>query len=265
MRLSRQQLAFYDTFGFLAFRGLFAAEIDAISGEFERIWADSGHPHDHLERSCIIPFVDRSDYLSGLIDDPRLDGVVGAILGDDYNYTASDGNYYVGDTVWHSDHFLDAPYRSLKIAFYLDPVGADDGCLRVIPGSCHHGDAFSDGLHAVVPLTRDNRNEEVWGVHGSDLPAYAVESTPGDMLLFNHKTKHSSWGGGTRRRMFTYNYEEHMSAAQLPHLVEQLTSSVESHGAVYGEAMLRTAGPERQRHLEQRLQVAREQGLGSNG
>ena len=137
MQLSPEQLAFYETFGFLAFRGLFAAEIDAVSAAFESIWADSGRTHDHLKRSCIIPFVDRSDYLSGLIDDPRIDGVVRSVLGEDYNYTGSDGNYYVGDTVWHSDQHLEAPYHSLKIAFYLDPVGADDGCLRVIAGSCH--------------------------------------------------------------------------------------------------------------------------------
>ena len=97
-------------------------------------------------------------------------------------------------------------------------------------------------------------------MHGNDVPARAVESTPGDMLLFNHKTKHSSWGGGTRRRMFTYNFEEHMSGEQLAHLVQLLTDSVEN-GRVYGEAMLRTAGADRMRHLEQRLQLAREEGL----
>lgn len=260
MQLTQQQLAFFETFGFLAFPGLFAAEIDDITTEFERVWCDSGHIHDHQTRSGLIPFIDRNDYLCSLIDDPRIDLVVGSILGDDYNYTGSDGNYYVGDTNWHSDRPLDTPFRSLKIAFYLDPVDADSGCLRVIPGSCHHGDAFSDSLHTVAPRSRYDRTQEVWGVRGNEVPARAVESTPGDMLLFNHKTKHSSWGGGRRRRMFTYNFEEHMLGEQLPHLIQLVTDSVEA-GQVYGEAMLRTAGSDRMHHLEQRLQVAQEQGL----
>ena len=260
MRLTEKQLAFFDTFGFLVFRGLFAAEIDDISAQFERVWSESGRTHDHEKHSSLIPFVDRSDYLSNLIDDPRISLVVGSILGDDYNYSGSDGNYYVGDTNWHSDRPLDVPYRSLKLALYLDPVDADSGCLRLIPGSCYHGDAYSDSLHEVAPRSRYDRTKEVWGVQGSEVPACSIESTPGDLLLFNHKTKHSSWGGGTRRRMFTYNFEERMSGVQLTHLVELLTRSVEA-GQMYGEAMLRTAGADRMRHLEQRLQLAEEEGL----
>ena len=208
----------------------------------------------------IIPFADRDEYLAGLLDDPRIDGVVQSLLGPDYNYAGSDGNYYVGDTNWHSDHDLAAPYHSLKIAFYLDPVDAASGCLRVFPGSYHAGDRYADGLHRVVPLTPPQPQRRVLGMDGSDLPGYAIASTPGDMLLFNHKTKHSSWGGGTERRMFTYNFEEHMAGEALPHLVQLLRNTVDRSEPVYAEPLLRTAGPERMRHLTQRLQVAREHG-----
>ena len=261
MTLDHRQLAFYRTFGFLRFPALFAAEVGEITAAFERIWAASGLTHDHQERSMLIPFADRDEYLCGLLDDPRIDCVVASLLGQDYNYAGSDGNYYVGDTNWHSDHDLADPYHSLKIAFYLDPVDAGSGCLRVFPGSCHAGDRYADGLHRAVPLTLHARSDEFWGMDGSDLPGYAIASTPGDMLLFNHKTKHSSWGGGTERRMFTYNFEEHMAGPALPHLVELLTGSVKRGGTVYAEPLLRTAGPERMRHLAQRIRVAREHGL----
>ena len=33
----------------------------------------------------------------------------------------------------------------------------------------------------------------------------ALETIPGDILMFNHDTYHSAWGGGNRRRMFTMN------------------------------------------------------------
>ena len=92
-RLSRRQLAFYRTFGFLRFPGLFAAEIGAITAAYERIFADSGRVHDHKQKLYLIPFADRSEYLSGLIDDPRIAGPVASILGSDYNYATSSGNY----------------------------------------------------------------------------------------------------------------------------------------------------------------------------
>ena len=38
-----------------------------------------------------------------------------SLLGEDYNYASSDGNYYVGDTKWHSDKEPDDHIDSFKI------------------------------------------------------------------------------------------------------------------------------------------------------
>jgi hypothetical protein len=109
-----------------------------------------------------------------------------------------------------------------------------------------------------VPFTTNSRPEESWGVPGNDVPGFAIESTPGDMLMFNHKIKHSSWGGGDRRRMFTLNFEARYADDDLAQLRETILG--DSSGMVrggstraYGEVMIRTAGPNRMRHLEQRL------------
>lgn len=257
MQLTEQQLAFYRTFGFLKVPGLFADDIDWISDAFEEVWRASGRTHDQMKRSMLIPFVDAHERLSALLDDPRIDEVIASILGDDYNYETSDGNYYVGDTKWHSDKEPLDPHESLKIAFYLDPVAATTGALRVIPGSVHPGDSFLEALHEAVPFTTRSRPEEFWGVSGADVPAYAIESQPGDMLLFNHRIKHSSWGGGDRRRMFTFNFEARYADADLPLLREKIASDSAGREATmtraYGDTMIRTAGPARMRHLEQRL------------
>ena len=200
--------------------------------------------HDHKMRSSIDPFVDGSEYLIGLLDEPRIHGIVSAILGGDYNYMSSDGNYYVGDTNWHSDQLSEDPYQSLKIAFYLDTVTQGTGCLRVIPGSGYSGDKFDGLLDEVVRLTGQNRNEEIWGVHGSEVPAYAVDSEPGDMLLFNKKTKHSSWGGSSARRMFTYSFEQRFSADLMPWLKELIKGRINrGYDRAYGEVLLDVASP----------------------
>jgi hypothetical protein len=259
MSLSEQQLRYFDTFGFLKFSGLFEDEADAITENFERVWEEHGgghnnSPHDHQRRSALLPFVDVNEYLSGLIDDPRIDGAAASVLGDDYNYTASDGNFYVGDTAWHSDGYEGGKYVSLKIAFYLDPVDGATGCLRVIPGSHKSGDKFADGLQEAAASSKSNRTEALWGVRGSEVPAMVLETQPGDMLMFNHKTKHASFGGGTRRRMFTMNFQERYRDEDLPALRDELAREARFwHESAYGEAMVRTATPDRMVHLEQRL------------
>jgi ectoine hydroxylase-related dioxygenase (phytanoyl-CoA dioxygenase family) len=259
MKLTDRQIAYFRTFGFLAFPGHFADEIGDITDAFESVWANRGgghhgQAHDRKRRSAIVPFIDQHEYLCTLIDDPRIEGVVASLLGDDFNYTGSDGNFYVGDTNWHSDGYTDKKYASLKIAFYLDVVTKDSGCLRVIPGSHHFGDAFANTLHEAAPRSADADVEGAWGVTGAQVPAVPLESEPGDMVVFNHAVKHSSFGGGSRRRMFTINMQERHSEENLPALRDEIgnLSRYWSERA-YGETIIRTAGPRRMKHLEQRL------------
>ena len=159
LQLTPQQLAFMDLFGYLVFPGLLNDRIDRIIDEFEGVFAahgggHNGKPHDGTARSCILPFVDQTDYLASLIDDPRIDGIFSSLLGEDYNYLGSDGNFYVGDTNWHSDTDWSGKMRGkpprifYKMALYLDPVTATSGALRVIPGSQHYGDTFAEALQA---------------------------------------------------------------------------------------------------------------------
>ena len=105
--LSEQQIRFFETFGYLGFPGLMADRIDEITEAFEAVWSErggghNGQPHAGEARSCIVPFIDQSAALSSLIDDPRIHALAATLLGDDFNYMGSDGNYYVGDTGWHS-------------------------------------------------------------------------------------------------------------------------------------------------------------------
>ena len=149
-KLTEQQLAFFDTFGYLGFPGLLADRIDEIINAYEEVWAERGgghhgRPHDGKERSCIVPFIDQHERLSSLLDDERIRGIATSLLGDDFNYMGSDGNYYAGDTRWHSDGWH-PEILHIKIAFYLDTLTRDTGCLRVIPGSHKRDDVYADAL-----------------------------------------------------------------------------------------------------------------------
>ena len=254
MQLTPQQLNFMETFGFLHFPGLIEDRIEAVIDAFEEIWAGhggghDGRPHDGTARSCIVPFAGQSEYLSSLLDDPRIDGILGSLLGDDYVYLGSDGNYYVGDTGWHSDGGWPRPIVYYKIAFYLDRLTRDSGAIRVIPGSHRYGEGYAEALQAGV-----RESEETWGVAGDQVPAVAVETSPGDVVVFHQGTKHSAWGGGDRRRMFTLNCTRRHTEEELPIMRQEVANfSRFLTDSVYGPAMVDTATPERMRHLEQPL------------
>jgi hypothetical protein len=270
MFLSEQQRSFFETFGYLAFPGLLANEIAAITGVFEEIWhrhggGHAGRPHDGVARSALAQFVDQDARLSALLDDPRINGIATDLLGEDFNFSGSDGNYYVGDTRWHSDGWRRNGILHIKMALYLDPVTAGTGCLRVIPGSFLPDDRYSSTLQSLVklippdsqfdePHAPDHQGQDPWGVRGRDVPAVALESEPGDLLVFNHNLKHASFGGGTRRRMFTMNLCQHYPDELLPELRDVIAGGARFWlERAYGEAMIQSAGPERMRHLEQFL------------
>ena len=254
-KLTEQQLSFFRTFGYLSFPGLMTDRIEEIQSEFEAVWAmhgggHNGKPHDEKARSCIVPFIDQSEVLCTLLDDPRILGIAYSILGDDFNYTGSDGNFYVGETRWHSDGARkpEEPMY-IKIAFYLDRLTRDTGALRVIPGSHLVGDGYADALSNHI-----GNSQEQWGLRGRDIPAAVLETKPGDLVMFNHNTKHAAFGGGVRRRMFTINLSQRYPEDRLDDLRKQIATAARFWiDRKYGEKMVRTAGPERMRHLEQNL------------
>ena len=223
-RLTEQQLNFFNTFGYLYFPSLLAGCVDQIIDSFETVWASHGgghhgKPHDGEARAVILPFPDKDEYLSSLLDDPHIHDIAASILGDDFNYTSGDGNLYVGDTHWHSDGYDGNRIPSIKIAFYLDPVTRDTGAVRVIPGSHRCGDEFSEKLQAQIRESVDN-----WGVEPQEIPCAVLETVPGDVVVFWHNTKHAAFGGSQRRRMFTMNFYEHVSDDRLEEFQDVLAN-----------------------------------------
>ena len=89
-RLTEQQLNFFNTFGCLVSPGLLADCVDRVIEDFELVWEEHGggphgKVHDGEQRSAIMPFPDQSEYLSSLLDDPRIHDIAAGILGDDFS------------------------------------------------------------------------------------------------------------------------------------------------------------------------------------
>ncbi len=116
----------------------------------------------------------------------RTEAVARALLGGPTLPTRAKGVRYSGDTPWHADST--SPVASVGFAAYLEPLDADTGALRVLPGS--HRPEMSDALRAFGAAGRA----------AAELPAHVIVTDPGDVIAFDEHLFHASSGGGTRRQ-----------------------------------------------------------------
>lgn len=261
--LTKQQLNFFETFGYIVLKGLFKPEVAKISAHFDQLFADYSsevvhwqhRAHDFGYRDFLIQFIDRDPYLSGLLDDPRIHGLFSSLLGSDYSYRGSDGNIFETNTRWHSDTYgAILSDRNVKLAFYLEPLQADNGCLRVLPGSHLFGDKFSNKMQAF--LLKNDCLQESLGLSDEEVPAQVIATEPGDVVAFDYRLKHATCHAkGVRRRMFTICAAERVKDQDVPRLRELIRDGIK-FGATsyYGAAVVDTATPERMKHLAQCLE-----------
>ena len=259
MKLTQEQLDFFDTFGYLMIPQLFSQdETNKIIEVFE--WSiqnrAGGKNHDGSTRTMFLGPIERHPDMCRLLDHPAILGLIGGILGEDFNYCSGDGNYYSGDTGWHPDGGWGQLFAT-KTAFYLDPLTRDTGALRFIPGS-HRPDHFVRKEKIDV-----NNSMELFGVPPSEFPGnIAVETNPGDIVIFNHDLYHASFGGGNRRRMFTMNCTRH---AKNPEDLKRVHEYVRIHApggykyktgaGMYHAAMIDMADENRRAHLYQPIEM----------
>jgi hypothetical protein len=246
--LSAGQVKQFETFGFVRLEGAVRHRIEGVVEAFEDVMAVHGAGHDGSKRTAVVPFIDQDERLCTLLDEPAIEEAAASLLGPDFNYLGGDGNYYVGDTGWHSDGFHSVG-RFIKVALYLDPVTRDTGALRVIPGS-HRPDS-----HWRAEGPRVMQSETEMDIPASAVPAVPLDSTPGDVMIFNHNILHASFGGNSRRRMFTLNLSRRAATAEE---LEDLRAYIGVHDrflidSLVGEKNLASATPSRRVHFEQVL------------
>ena len=131
-------------------------------------------PFDGTHRHWLPMMGPETPFFTNIPEDPRFSEVAEKLYGDDVFFVVSDANRYVGNTGWHPDHNVD-PTKDcygVKFAYYLEPVDAETGALRLIPGS------HKNPLHGDL---RENLNE--LGLEICDVPGYVCKSEPGDVVL----------------------------------------------------------------------------------
>ena len=197
----REALGFR-TFGFLQCRQMLSSrEIDALAAAFDLAM-------ERAERHRPTPSGDRQTGGTVLrLRSPtrstrcwttrRLLGVFETLLGEDLILTATEGIIHAGGSPWHRDACAPEGMFSMRAAIYLDPLGPDDGCLSVIPGS--HFTPFRE-------VAGDVRRGSV-GTGSGGAAGHGIRSSnePGDVIFMNHKTFHAALGDRPRRRAIHIN------------------------------------------------------------
>ena len=240
--LTDSQLTQFEVFGFLVLRGLLTPEeTDKAGADFDLGLARAT---DGMERGGIRGQLNWSNlgpetpFLASLLEDERFYGAAQQILGKDAVGYSSNANSFDGDrTEWHPD-VGDLDWHGIKFGFYLQPLDRDSGALRLIPGSQRspfHDELFAMGLKGdESPYLKKAR------LSINDVPAYVWESEPTDMIAFNNRTWHASWGGSGDRRQVNVSYFKNASDAyeedlsqKFSHLTKTLRPDHDQHQSPY--------------------------------
>lgn len=260
-QLSQQQRNFFDVFGYLKLPALFADQAQDLQQAFDELYqqeqaVDWVHEaHYNKSRHIVFNAAEKHPLLRQLITEPNLDSVFSDLLGNDYNYNASEANIFTGDTYWHSDiygcHFK---YRYVKALMYLDPLTAKTGALCVIPGSHLFGDQYANKLQARVW-----EHDKHLGIDKEAVPHVAIETQPGDVILFDFRIKHATINHSeNRRRLLTISATQRFAQEDEPKLLENLIAGKKLGAVIHSKAFVESLTEQEQLHLEQTLRVLQE-------
>jgi ectoine hydroxylase-related dioxygenase (phytanoyl-CoA dioxygenase family) len=206
--LSQEQVDHFRAFGFVILRDyLTQDEVAQLRREFDEAMRISfaGNEFDGTKRHWIPMLGPAAPTFGRLAGDPRFLEAGRELSGNDTMLFTVDANRYVGDTGWHSDG---APSHSVKMVFYLEPVGAESGALRVVPTSHWATPHVADS--GVSEERKQALHQRVAEVNATGdfrgVPAVALESEPGDVVVFDPHIFHAAVGGSTDRPMCTVTY-----------------------------------------------------------
>ena len=211
MKLTEQQIAHFETFGFLTRRQVFTpSEMADMTSAADDLWQQARQEDaDENGYQAMGQFIEQSPRLSWLADDDRIYEPMMQLLGDGFIWGGSEGNKGTFNETrnhcWHSDRveFLGLDYGLVKHMIYLEPTTKQTGALRVVPGS--HFKQFGEML-GPLNSQQECTCRDLFGVEGDQMPCAALESEPGDLVMFNHYLFHGVYHKQPNRRYIVLKY-----------------------------------------------------------
>lgn len=202
--LTQKHIEHFRAFGFVVLRDhLDPATVAALSDEVDRVLRDAfGARFDERDETGggitghYLPVNGpRAPVSRALVEDDRLHGVAEQLLGAQALPWYPEAILFFGEAGLHSD--VGTGVVGLKLACYLEPLTAENGALRLLPGS-HHPDYGA----AMRRFQRRNRaaNQAELREQIETMPLFVAETRPGDVIAFYLHTYHASIYGTDRRQ-----------------------------------------------------------------
>ncbi len=199
--LTTDQADHFRTFGFAVLRGYLADRAAALRAEADAAIRDAyAASYDERVSDGIsghyLPMASRLTPVSASLvcDDPRLIDAAEQLLGGPVIPECPEGVLYFAEAGWHTDDGIGV--RGVKFAAYFDDLTADNGALRLLPGS-HHPEQNAR-LAAYSRRRGRARDETGFAAYQANFPGYAAATSPGDVIAFDLRTWHASIGGRDR-------------------------------------------------------------------
>ena len=247
--LTKGQMAHFNIFGFLVLRHAFSSkEMKIFTDAAEKMWAveegDCVGGKQDPGATSLGEIVERHPRLTSLAEDDRIFGVIEQLLGPGFIWAGSEGQRGRVHSTWHNDKpgKNQNKYPRIKVHLYLEPTAKETGALRVIPGS--HRTPFHESLEPLMGYHLVHGNEYnsnmsldegnaskaqslPFGVDGPDIPCYAFESNPGDVIFFHQCIYHAVYGGlGEGRRYIAVKFAAKPTTVEHIHLIKKTTEYV---------------------------------------
>lgn len=227
--MNQEQADFFESFGYVVIRQLFDTNDLAVLAREFHAGLDAQYPadrNDGAERLWTRLTDEDTPFAASLMEDRRFLGPAQRLCGPDVLGIGIDVNRYIGNTGWHPDT-ADENQVAVKFIFYLDAVDADTGALRVIPAS-----------HLLRGAERRDFAQAVSARALTDVPCQAVATKPGDVIAFDIRTWHASYGGTDNRRAWNLDYFANPKSAEQ---IQQILALGSGHAG-----SIRTFKPRRQ-------------------
>jgi len=187
-------LARFTALGFTVLRGwLDDGEVDVLRAEAEQALRDgqarSGHVGGVPMRFRQVALTaDHTPFSASLLaDDGRFLGAAAALLARPVLPMPAIATRQTGETGWHSDNEGGRPATQVAFVHYFEPLTAGAGALRFLPAT-HTLPGFA-ALHRYLAVAA-----------GQELDGQVVATRPGDIVAFDARVVHGSFGGATRLR-----------------------------------------------------------------
>jgi hypothetical protein len=201
--ISQMEAAHFNTFGFVLFRGLVSeAEIGRLKDEVTTAMVDAYGEESLNDTADLtsapafdLPIMSKNTpFAASLVaDDPRFWEASHYLMGNATVPTQGEATCFRANTKWHIDMPLGVD--AVKFMIYMDPCSEQNGQLQVIPGS-HLPEAQKlCWEYLAQDPERQGRgyDPDAWPV-----PAYGIDTQPGDVIAFNSNLFHASVGGYRR-------------------------------------------------------------------